>query len=331
MYGSDTRIKMKKLIILLIPIVIMGPLFLTKAASLQESNIAGTFFGNPVPKDNYMFVLRIVLSFRSPWGGIPNNRQQVEKRVWDELILSYEAHRRQITVEQNEIDEKITETLKGSKVPFHWKESPGEYEQWVRDTLNAPVELFENQMRHLVQIKKLHQQVRDSINPSITEGEALQEFLNEQNSLSVELAEFDALEEAQQFYEQVKKDPDAWEVAVNKDRDSIPEDRAFRRPGFVALEFLMEMWKFPKKAVYDMIEMETSAIYPPTPIYEGFGVFKVLEIRRADESKFAKRKESYFKQLRSRAKYEGFKGWLEDLRKDADIQVYIEPPQELFP
>ena len=52
---------------------------------------------------------------------------------------------------------------------------------------------------------------------------------------------------------------------------------------------------------------------------------------QVDEPKFTIRKESYLKQLRSRAKYEGFKGWLEDLRKDADIQIYIEPPQELFP
>jgi hypothetical protein len=46
---------------------------------------------------------------------------------------------------------------------------------------------------------------------------------------------------------------------------------------------------------------------------------------------FADRKDSYFSQLRSRAKYEGFKRWLEDLRKDADIQIYIEPPTDLFP
>ena len=80
-----------------------------------------------------------------------------------------------------------------------------------------------------------------------------------------------------------------------------------------------------------MIAMETNEIYPPAPIYEGYGVFKVLEIRRADESKFDERKEYYSKQLRSRAKYKRFKDWLEDLRKDADIQIYIEPPQELFP
>ena len=145
------------------------------------------------------------------------------------------------------------------------------------------------------------------------------------------MAEFDTLEEAQQFYEQVKNDPDAWKKAAIKDRQSIPEDRSFRQPGFVALEFLIEMWKFPKKAVFDMIEMEIGEIYPPEPIYEGYGVFKILDVRRADESNFSKHKESYFKQLRLRKKYNGFKDWLSNLRKNADIQIYMEPPQELFP
>jgi len=322
---------MKKVILLVILIFVTGSLLFTEVALSQGSDVAGTFFGNAVSSENYKIVLRTVLSFQTPWGGIPNNLEQVEKRVWDDLILSYEAHRRQITVEQGEIDEKITETLKGDNVVFNWKESPDEYEHWVLDTLKQPVELFENQMRHLVQVKKLQQQVRDSINPVITEEEAFAEFLNEYNSLSVELAEFDKLEEAQQFYEQVRSDPKVWEEAAKKDKESVSEDRVFRRPGFVALEFLIEMWKFPKGAVFDMIEMEVGEIYPPAPIYKGYGVFKVLEIRRADDSNFSKRKESYFNQLRSRAKYEGFKDWLANLRKDADIQIYIDPPYELFP
>ena len=322
---------MKKIIVLFVLLLVIGSFLFVKTTISQTQDIAGTFFGKPVSRANYMVILRAVLSFQTPWGGIPRDREQAEKRVWDDLILSYEAHRRQITVGKKELEEKITETLKGNNISFNWKESPQEYEKWVKDTLNASVELFENQMRHLVQIKKLREQIFDSINPSVTEEEAFQEFLNEQNSLSVALAEFDTLEEAQQFYEQVKNDPDAWKKAAIKDRQSIPEDRSFRQPGFVALEFLIEMWKFPKKAVFDMIEMEIGEIYPPEPIYEGYGVFKILDVRRADESNFSKRKESYFKQLRLRKKYNGFKDWLSNLRKNADIQIYMEPPQELFP
>jgi hypothetical protein len=109
------------------------------------------------------------------------------------------------------------------------------------------------------------------------------------------------------------------------------EDRSFRRPGFVTLEFLMDMWKFPKEAVFKMLTMKIGDIHPPEPIYEGYGVFKILDIRRADESGFPQRKESYYDQLRSRKKYQGFQDWLDNLKKEADMQVYIEPPSNIFP
>ena len=50
--------------------------------------------------------------------------------------------------------------------------------------------IFENQIRHLLQIQKLRQQVMDSITPSVSLNEAKQEFRNEYNSLSLEVVEF---------------------------------------------------------------------------------------------------------------------------------------------
>ncbi len=323
--------KMKKLIIFLSLFMLGGFFIFTTTAKTQEPKIAGTFYGGPIPKGNYDFALRTVLSFGSPWGGIPNNREQLEKRVWDDLILSFEAYRRGISIRREELEAKITETLKGNKVSFKWKEDPEAYAQWTKETLRTSVEVFENQMQHLAQIKELHDQVLNSINTSVTEEEAFQEFLNEHNSLSVELAEFDELKDAQIFYQNVLADPLVWEQEAKKDRKKENRERSFRRPGFVALEFLMVMWKFPKDAVYEMIAMEVGAVYPPQPIYEGYGVFKVLEIRRADETAFPSRRESYFEQLRTKKKHEGFQSWLKGLREDADIQIYVEPPAEVFP
>ncbi len=322
---------MGKVFIVFVATLCFGASSLIAPARARDGGVAGTFFGEVVSKGNYYFVLKTVLSFGSPWGGIPNNREQLEKRVWDDLILSYEAHRRQIFVEKKEVEKRISEIFKNEKVVFDWKDDPGAYAQWVDETLGASVEVFENQTRHLVQIKKLHEQILNSINPSVSEEEAFQEFLNEQNSLSVELAEFDTLEEAQVFYEKAKKDPDFWEQEAKKNKSWPREDRSFRRPGLVSLEFLMDMWKFPKEAVYGMIEMEAGDIYPPEQVYKGYGVFTVLEARRADESRFPKRRESYFNQLRGRGKRQGFKNWLKNLRKEADVQVYIDPPPELFP
>jgi len=80
-----------------------------------------------------------------------------------------------------------------------------------------------------------------------------------------------------------------------------------------------------------MIEMEPGTFYRPTSIYEGYGVYKVLDIRKADESIFAEQKESYYEQLRTRKKYDGFKDWLDRLRKQAAIDAYTEVPMGIFP
>jgi len=312
--------------------LIFATLFVSSAnLCAQDQKVAGTFFGDPVSHDNYQFVLRIVVSFHSPWGGIPRTRKQAEKRVWEDLVLSYESHRRKISVSRKELDEKIDQTVRGDGAKFDWKQDNESYKAWVREKLNISAEGFENQMRHLAQVKKLQEQVINSIHPSVTDEEALQEFYNEHNSLSVELAEFDEFEKAQEFYEQIKSDPDVWRQTVKTDNQLPYEDRSFRRPGFVALEFLMDMWKFPKKAVYDMIKSQKGDFYPPTPIYEGYGVFKILDIRLADESNYPQRKESYFEQLRMRKKHKGFRDWLKKLQDDADMQVFSEVPPELFP
>lgn len=113
------------------------------------------------------------------------------------------------------------------------------------------------------------------------------------------------------------------EIIKKEEREGKEKRRSsFKRPGFVCLEFLMDMWKLPERAVYDMIEMDIGSIYPPTPIYRGYGVFKVLKIRRAEKEEFPKRRESYYQQIRMKKKHVGFNGWLKELRKEANIKKY---------
>lgn len=292
---------------------------------IPDEEVAGELFGVPVPMSNFYFAMRVAAMFGTPWGGIPRTAEKLEERTWDDLLLSYEAFRRNITVGDEELGSEISKNLKGYKVEFDWQEDEEAYEKWAQDTLNEPSSVFKNQMKHLVQLKKLQQEILNSVELTVTDEEALQEFRNEHNTLSVELVQFDELKDAQEFYERVKDDSDAWE----KEKEADPDK--FKRPGFVALEFLMHMWKLEFKAVYDMIEMEIGSIYPPSPIYKGHGVFKVVEIRRAKEEEFPKRIESYYQQLELRKKYEGFNEWFADLKKQADLKIYAKPPEGIFP
>jgi hypothetical protein len=86
----------------------------------------------------------------------------------------------------------------------------------------------------------------------------------------------------------------------------------------------------PKDAVYEMIEMDVGSIHPPAPIYRGYGVFKILEIRRANEAEFPQRRASYEEQIRTKERYEGFHAWLSALREQARISAYAKPPDGIF-
>lgn len=291
---------------------------------VRNSEIAGEIFSVPVSLENYYFAWGIIQVFGTRWRGIPQTDEETEGQIWLELILSYEAFRRDIQVDRKELEGEITKILGNQKVSFNWKENKQDYEKWVKENVNMPVTLFENQIDHLLKIEKLRKQVMDSINPEVTEEEAIQEFRNEHNTLSVELVQFDDLVKAQEYYKKAKNNPSFWDEEKKNNPDS------FKSPGFVALEFLMHMWKFPKEDLYKMIELKEETIYPPTPIYKGYGVLKILKTRHAVEEDFPKFRNSYYDQIKMQKKYEGFQEWLADLKIKANIKTYIKL-RELFP
>ena len=71
-------------------------------------------------------------------------------------------------------------------------------------------------------------------------------------------------------------------------------------------------------------------IYPPAPIYKGYGVFKILEVRHAVKEDFPKYRQSYYEQVKMQKKYKGFYQWLEDLKKKANIKINLKST-EIFP
>ena len=197
-----------------------------------------------VPRDNYLFIKGVLSVFGNKFGEPPRNPREEENCVWDQLALSYEAYRRGIVVGPDEIEAEVKKILEADKVGFDFKADRPAYEKWVKEKVNAPVELFENQIRHLIQLEKTRQQVMNTIEPRVSEAEARREFLNEYNSLSVELVEFAGLKESRYFYDKAKG---RWEFGMRRrpPRQKIP------LPGFVALEFLMDIWRFQGCGIQD--------------------------------------------------------------------------------
>ena len=283
---------------------------------LNGSAIVGTIFGASVPASNYLFIRSVFVIFGNRWGPRPTTPQDYDKYTWEQLLLSFEAFRRGITIDPKEIEEEIDKILKKDRVEFDWKNDKEAYGEWVKKKTGVTAETFKNHMQHLLQIHKLREQVKDSIKPHVTNKEAYQEFLDENNSLEVELIRFDELEDAKRFYKKAKKDRKFWE----QEKEKSPKE--FKHPGKVSLEYLTDLWKFPRDACYKMLKMRKGAIYPPAPIYKGYAVFKILGKRAADKSGYKKRKEFYYKQIEGQKKYEGLARWIEDLKEQANIKVY---------
>ncbi|MBU2221812.1 MAG: hypothetical protein KJ722_04250, partial [Candidatus Omnitrophica bacterium] len=211
-----------------------------------------------------------------------------------------------------ELEEQITRVLDNSKINFNWKQNRNAYTMWVSDKLREPVEVFENQLRHLIQLDKLRKQVLDSIKPEISEDELRQEFRNEYNTIGLELVQFEDLKSAQDFYGKMK-DSALW------DQEAKSNPKFSKRLGFVAFEFLIDMWKVPSEDLYKMIKMEIYSVYPPTPIYKGYGVFRILDKKVADENEFTKVRDGYYKKVENRKKYEGLGAWIQKLQEEARI------------
>ena len=429
-------------------------------------NIAGELYGVPVPIGNYYFSKKVVVTFSAPWRGTPQTKEELEDLVWQELLFSYEAFRRGIEASQDEIDEEIAKMLKADEVEFNWKEDTQAYQEWVQAKLNESIEAFENQMEHLVKLHKLRQEIIESMDPEVTEDEAYNKFLNEYNTLLVELVQCDKLSEAEEFYKEViqpfpegsddkliwkdlvlsfeafsrglevsneeidkaidvllrtlearfrwKQDAEKYSLWLQEtfglteqafrehirffvradallqkiflgEQPKIDEDQyrgllekrkqvssaysaffdkykvtaqqlggftkfsqaqqfykkikreasawegkkrkqpeRFKQPGFVALDFLINIWGFQKEDAYKMMEMPIGTIYKPSPIYKGHGVFKILKQRIAEPEKFQERRQYYFDRVKSIKKMQGYKEWVEDFKEKAEVKVYLE-------
>ncbi|MBU1087097.1 MAG: SurA N-terminal domain-containing protein [Candidatus Omnitrophica bacterium] len=171
-----------------------------QSAQIEDSQVAGEFFGVPVSAGNYYFAKRVVMTFGAKWRGAPKDEAELEDLVWQELLFSYEAFNRGITVSEQEIDEEIEKILKADKVDFSFRVDKEKYQQWVKDKLGMSIEAFRNQMEHLVKLEKLRTQIIAGFEPEVSEEDAYAKFLNEYNTLMVELKEFADIEAAQEFY-----------------------------------------------------------------------------------------------------------------------------------
>ena len=106
----------------------------------NPKDIAGEFFGNPVPLTNYYFAKRLLLTYGASWRGSPKDEAELEDLVWQELLFSFDAFRRGLEVTEDDVDKEVEKILATEKVEFSWRIDKEEFGKWVETRLKVNVD-----------------------------------------------------------------------------------------------------------------------------------------------------------------------------------------------
>jgi hypothetical protein len=285
----------------------------------EAGSIAGEIFGVPVSMGNYSFAKRVAYTFPRPWGAAdlpPAEREQV---VWDNLILHFEGFRQGIAVTEDDLDAAVNDLLKDQRQSFSRRSNPDAYRQWLRETLREDVELFEDQVRYVVQIRKLKERVLQQQRVAVSEEELRQEFLSDQHHVGGELVVFTTKDEAEAFYRDVK-DPKRWDAM--KARGTPP----VRPMSPMTLSAIIDLWGVPRGQIQALHAMSLGSVGPPLPFGKQWGVLRLLEQRTGDLRDFPKERDRYVKRVEWKKKYQALEQWIEALKQAARPTILVKPP-----
>ena len=286
----------------------------TTTTSVDPTRAVGYIFGQPVPAGNYYFAKRVSYMFPQPREENATSEDR-ERYIWEALILHFESFRRNVTVTNDLLGRRIDSVLKGDGKTFTRAQDPAAYAAWVKERLNEDVETFENQMRYLLQIDQLKDDMRNSFEVTVTEEEMQQEFLNEQNHIGGEMVSFPTRAEAQTFYEQYH-DPKAWDAMKAEGKVRV------RPVSLMTLEAYMDLWAIPKDQLYAFHASPIGAIGTPMPFgTKEWCVYRLLDKRVGDLKDFPARRDSYYQQIKMKKQYEALTKWVEDLKASAQLKI----------
>ena len=284
-------------------------------AAKSPGKVAGEIFGASVSMGNYLFAKQVAEMFVRPWGGADLTESERQAFIWEQLLLHYEAFRRGIAPADTEVEDLVNEFLKGNKQSYTRHDNPDAYRQWVTGEVHESVELFENQMRYVLQIKKLKDSIYAQQQVTITDEELKQEFLTETHHVGGEMVVFDGQTEAETFYERVK-DAGGWE------RMRALGAHPIRPVNLMTLEAYMDLWRIPKEQIYALHAMAIGSVGPPMPFGEQWCVYRLLEKRIGDLNDFLAKRDSCVQQLENRKKYRATLDRIEELKQSAHLKTF---------
>lgn len=286
------------------------------AAAASAEEIAGEIFGQPVSLNNYYFAKRVALMFPRPWGAPDLTGQALEDFVWEQLLLHYASYQRGIQATDDELEVMVNELLRNHGQSVSRRGNPEAYRRWVNETLGIEPDALENQVRYLIQIRKLNDQILQEQRVTVTEAEMQQEFLNEQHHVGGEMVAFDTKEAAEAFYQTVREGS-SWDAMEASGAHQV------RPVSLMTLEAYIDLWSIPKAQIEALHALELGSVGAPMPFGKQWCVYHLLEKRVGDVREFPARRESYFQQVQSKKKYQAQQQWIRDFKASASLKILV--------
>jgi hypothetical protein len=285
----------------------------------KEGRVAGVVFGKEVSFQEFNRFYRASEIFTIS-GQRNDDASVLRQQTWQNIVYSREAQQKKIEVSDEEVRSEIGRLLSAQKIENPTAEF---YEGWVRSALRETPQEFESQVRELLRIQKLIQQVREkNPAPAVPEEAALQRFRFEQNKLSAEIMTFPSKPEAESFKEKVK-DGKTWE------KETQGKTKA---SGMTAVRNLIAIWGIAENDALELMKLEKGAISGVLPNGPQFAVVRLLEKEPADESKFDKEtQEKYLDEMQEQERFQGFMSWNMEVYSRAQLKDYLPPLEKMQP
>jgi hypothetical protein len=280
----------------------------------KKGRIAGTVFGKEVSFQEYNRFYKAAQIF-SP-GGI-EDRQDEEKlreQAWQNIILSREARRRRIDVDDREVRGQILRILDESNIP---DPSPEVYRRWLRTFRETPVE-FEKKIREYLRIQKLTQGINEEPVLAPTDGQIRDRYQLENSTIGLSIAKFPSYEEALAFKTNVISPRDWERTAAALDAGQI---QVIPKESF---DGLIKTWDIPDFVASRLFSLEPGTVSDPFPVPNAVAVALIAEKVPADDSRLTDElREKYRRELTELAQFQRFMIWNMKLREEADLKDYL--------
>jgi len=280
-----------------------------------EGRIVGEIFGQPVTEEAFAYHHKTVLVFGRE-GEADRTPAQAREEAWRNMIYLQEAKRLGLSVSKEELDAELKRLLDSQGVD---RASP-RYGAWVMSVLNENTASFESRFQELLLIEKLKRHDFKT-EVQVTDEEAQNKYLRQNNSFECEYVRFDDEQQAQEFQKAVASDPALWKVTFDRKRSEEGQKGA-AWISLMTVEAMADLWQFPEDEANRILQQPEGSFLVTRQIY-GDIVLRLLQKRSVSLDEYDDQKKATYRDMMAQVKkYEALKTHLDELIKRAAIRDF---------